>query len=389
MFTLNQQTTVQRLGVMATPNGSGSFPFADSDFYRQLCLSGHKSELEVIIFSLEAIDWNERTVACFTYKAEDRTWISNIYPLPKIIYDRCFCRSSKSYEQYRKLRSLLIRMPGVYLLGNGLSGKWEVQKTLSREQDLKLYLPITRQMKSLSHVQHWLQSHKEVILKPAAGSQGCGILHVMTMPGETPKYQIQGRNRDNQLLSHQCTGMSQLLSWIKTFTSNHHYLLQERLTLVTKDQIPFDVRSLMQKNENGLWQLTGLGVRCGKPGYVTANIHGGGYAVDSESFFQKHYGPMKADELMTELIRVSYQISTVLETYHGRLVELGIDFGIDDKGKLWILEANSKPGRSIFTHLQDMKKRQLSIDNPIRYAKFMIHRYINQPSQIIQEGNQQ
>lgn len=389
MFTLTKQMANERLGIMAAPNGNKPFPFADGDFYRQLCLAGNKSKLEVFIFSLEAIDWNKHTVIGFTYKADDQKWIAKSYPLPKIIYDRCFYRSLSSYENYRKLRSKLIRTPGIYFLGNGLKGKWEVHETLNREPDLKDYLPITIQLKSVLLLKQWFQSNLEAILKPSAGSQGRGVLHIIKTKELQPAFLVHGRDRNNQYLKLHFTTINELLSWVKSFTQGHRYLLQKRLLLVAHDDVPFDVRSLIQKNEDGLWQLTGLAVRCGKPGTVTANLHGGGYALEPETFLSKQFGSKFAEELIQDLTRLSYQISSTLETSYGRLVELGIDFGIDANGRIWILEVNSKPGRSIFIHLRDKIARKKSIDNPIRYAKFMINRYINPPSQIIQEGNKQ
>ena len=34
----------------------------------------------------------------------------------------------------------------------------------------------------------------------------------------------------------------------------------------------------------------------------------------------------------------------------GIIGEIGFDFGIDTNGNVWLFEANSKPGRSIFSH---------------------------------------
>ncbi|TCZ75321.1 YheC/YheD family protein [Paenibacillus albiflavus] len=387
MLTLIKPNTTQRLGIMAAPNGSNNFPFADHNFYRQLCITGNQLNLEVFIFSLEAIDWNTESVEGFTYKVDNQKWAKNSYPLPKIIYDRCFYRTPSSFEKYRTLRSRLIRMPGVYLLGNGLKGKWEVHQTLNREPDLKAYLPFTKPLKSVQQLMKWLQMNHEAILKPSGGSQGRGVLHIRRRTQLQPEFQLHGRDRQNHYIHYHFDTMDELLGWIQVFTTNHHYLLQERLVLVTEDDVPFDVRSLMQKNEVGLWQLTGTAIRYGKSGTLTANLHGGGSATHPNDFLSKLFGSMKAKELIQDVTRLSYQISSTLETYHGRLVELGIDFGIDMNGQIWILEANSKPGRTIFTHLQDFKTHKRSIYNPIHYAKFMYNRYINQPSQFIQEGN--
>ena len=46
---------------------------------------------------------------------------------------------------------------------------------------------------------------------------------------------------------------------------------------------------------------------------------------------------------------LSAQLPSLLEEGFGRLGELGIDFGVDTKGRVWILEVNSKPGRRAFT----------------------------------------
>jgi len=387
MLTLIKPNTIQRLGIMAAPNGSKDFPFADHNFYRQLCIAGNQLNLEVFIFSLEAIDWNMESVEGFTYKVDNQKWVANSYPLPKIIYDRCFYRTPRSFEKYLTLRSKLILMPGIYLLGNGLKGKWEVHQTLNREPDLKAYLPFTMPFKSAQQLKKWLQMNHEAILKPSGGSQGRGVLHIRRRTQLQPEYQVHGRDRQNQYINYYFDTLHESLDWIQAFTTNHHYLLQERLVLVTEDDVPFDVRSLMQKNEAGIWQLTGIAIRYGKSGTLTANLHGGGSATHPNIFLSKLFGSMKAKELIQDLTRLSYQISSTLETYHGRLVELGIDFGIDMNGQIWILEANSKPGRTIFTHLQDFTTHKRSIYNPIHYAKFMYDRYINQPSQFIQEGN--
>ena len=49
----------------------------------------------------------------------------------------------------------------------------------------------------------------------------------------------------------------------------------------------------------------------------------------------------------------------------GIIGEIGFDLGIDRKGEVWLFEANSKPGRSIFTHPElkdfDLLTRKLSI----------------------------
>ncbi len=57
-----------------------------------------------------------------------------------------------------------------------------------------------------------------------------------------------------------------------------------------------------------------------------------------------------------KLVQAALTLSQELdEQIQGNIAEIGFDLGIDEKGKVWMFEANSKPGRSIFSH-PDLKK---------------------------------
>ena len=94
-----------------------------------------------------------------------------------------------------------------------------------------------------------------------------------------------------------------------------------------------------------------MAVRQGAPGSVTSNLHGGGHAEDAESFLRGKYGTEAAKAIVATAREIALRVPDVLEQYHGRLAELGVDLGVDADGKVWILEANSKPGRSAFAAL--------------------------------------
>ncbi|MEK1830725.1 YheC/YheD family protein [Priestia megaterium] len=47
---------------------------------------------------------------------------------------------------------------------------------------------------------------------------------------------------------------------------------------------------------------------------------------------------------------------------NGLIGELGFDFGVDYQGNVWLFEANSKPGRSIF-HTLPYEKRINKLEN--------------------------
>jgi hypothetical protein len=76
--------------------------------------------------------------------------------------------------------------------------------------------------------------------------------------------------------------------------------------------------------------------------------------------------------ILDRLETVSHLIPPFIEKHHGPLVELGIDVGVDRQGNVWILEVNSKPGRTIFTKTGELDIGKRSVQLPIYYARALL-----------------
>ncbi|SDN21846.1 YheC/D like ATP-grasp [Paenibacillus sp. yr247] len=372
---MRQCTHHPLLGIMVTEL-NGELPFASSDFYERLTYYGATQGLNVFVFSPNRINWKQEIVRGYTYVSERQEWIRKLFPLPSLIYDRCFFSSKDSYHQYRFHVRKLRGTPHIRFLGYGLSGKWEVDQILQKDSTLQLYLPETRMLTSGTGLRKWLYAKSDVFLKPQGGSQGRGAMHLhkVSKTDGNSSFHIKGRDAHNQSIEHQFNHFDPCWYWLRNQIGMRPYLMQDYLALHSTEGMAFDVRSLVQKNGRGLWESTGMAVRLGKPGSITSNLHGGGTAEDVSSFLTKEFGDTKASELIATLTTLSSRIPPVLESHHGRLAELGIDLGIDTYGRVWILEVNSKPGRTIFARLGNENARMKSIANPINYAGFLLNR---------------
>ncbi|MDU0205236.1 MULTISPECIES: YheC/YheD family protein [Paenibacillus] len=366
------------LGIMVTEL-KRELPFASSGFYQHLTYYGAREGLDVVVFSPNRIDWKGHTVRGYTYLTETKEWVPKLVPLPSLIYDRCFFNNKHSYEQYQYHVKKLRESPLIRFLGYGLGGKWEVDQILQKDRMISRYLPETNLLTSGSALRNWLQTREDVFLKPQGGSQGKGALHLHkenTMNGKST-YHIKGRNAHNGLVDHQFHDFYSCWQWLRSSIGNRPYLMQEYLHLHSSEGMAYDIRSLVQKNGSGIWESTGMAVRVGKPGSVTSNLHGGGSAEEVSAYLTREFGDTKASELIATLTMLSNRIPPLLETHHGRLAELGIDLGIDTWGRVWILEVNSKPGRTIFARMRNEKARLKSIANPIYYAGYLLHKKLS------------
>ncbi|TVY07414.1 YheC/YheD family endospore coat-associated protein [Paenibacillus cremeus] len=374
-----QHSGQHAMGILTTQTEDDP-PFLNRDFYRRLCLYGRRSGLTVFVFTPQGFDWPHLEVFGFTYD-DAHGWVPGRFPLPALVYDRCFFTSKQQYAEYRLALRRLQEHRSVRLLGCGLKGKWDTEQLLRRDGRFDRYLPQTQVLRSMRTLAAWLQDRREAVLKPQGGSQGRGVLLVRRegadAPGSTENdagasFSVRGRDARNRGLERRFAGEAALLRWLRRFVAQRSYLLQQYLLLQTRTGDAYDVRALVQKDGAGRWQLTGMAVRRGQGGSLTSNLHGGGTALPAEGFLAREFGPARAEELQRELTRLALQLPEALESRHGRLAELGIDFGVDTGGNIWILEVNSKPGRSIFTYVQDHHGRHEAIANPIRYARFLL-----------------
>jgi glutathione synthase/RimK-type ligase-like ATP-grasp enzyme len=166
------------------------------------------------------------------------------------------------------------------------------------------------------------------------------------------------------------------LHWIREFTGQRGYIIQPFLHLYSRKGRSFDIRVLMQKNEKGLWMGTGIAVREGAAGSMTSNLHGGGKALPVLPYLSGQFGADQTERITEVLRQLSEMIPPILESHFGRLGELGIDFGIDTNGDIWLLEVNSKPGRTSIRQAGDPVSAVLASENPLRYARYLLLRQL-------------
>jgi glutathione synthase/RimK-type ligase-like ATP-grasp enzyme len=363
-----------RLGILVTEK-SRTPPFTEQKFYQYLCALGDKCGLLVFVFSPGHIQWVTGTVTGYSYSYLNKRWNKGQFPLPDLIYDRCFFNNRKAYIDYHLQIQLLRRRTTIRFLGHGLKGKWQVIELLSKDPQISPYLPHTEKMLGIATIKRWLAEYGELFLKPHGGSQGRNVVYIREKIDNPDHYYVKGRDSKNQLFECSFAEFQSLYSWLKPFVNTRRYVIQRFLMLTTDTGEPFDIRSFVQKDRRGRWQLIGYAVRKGKPDSLTSNLHGGGIAEPVAPFLAQHYGDMSTS-ILENIQSISMRIATTLENYHGPLVELGIDLGIDQAGQLWLLEVNSKPGRTVFQHIGDQSARRLAVRNPIYYARYLWDRQL-------------
>lgn len=352
----------------------GSPPFAEKEYLRELSLASSRFGMSVFVFFPEdkpdSATLNHQ-ISGYIYKRDG--WVKETFPIPDIIYDRCLF---KNVKETSVAASFLGGLPETTwsMWSRGLPGKRRVYDLLKREQALSPFLPHTLSYtgsKSLSKAIDLFDG--ELFMKPSGGSHGRHTLYVNCKRADETI--LQGRDRSNSIFQKTILARD-LFHWVNNFTGRRRFIIQPYLKLSSREGSPFDLRVLAQKNARGRWTTTGMAVRQGPAEGKTSNLHGGGTAMSAPSFLESEFGVSLAGEIIACINHLSECIPPLLENGFGRLGELGIDFGIDCSGKVWLLEVNSKPGRRVFRQTGDIPAAKLSVENPLRYARYLLLRQL-------------
>jgi len=350
-------------------------------FYASLSEAADRLGIKLYVFSAATSAVDEHGLTCFRYMQQH--WVRMREPLPDIVYDRCFFTSRAERQTAAAVLEKICQYKKHIVLSGNLPSKLTVYEALSKDSRIAAYLPATDRFQSALQVQELLHRHSQgVVIKPSSGMQGKGIVRLRKLLLHSG-YSAQGRTIRNKPFAKYFPTEHALIRWIEAYKNRTQLLLQPYLSLTNAEDTPFDIRVLLQKDAAGQWRHTGSAARIGQNGSLTSNLHGGGSAVQAINWLIHSFGKAEAERLLSKLHIISHYTAEKLENSFGRFAELAFDFGLEPDGRVWLLEVNSKPGRTAFRLNGDQQAKQLSIERPLLYARLLSRRL--PPSSITNE----
>lgn len=347
------------LGILATPT-TRTPPFPEQSYYAYLSQAGRKIGLPVYVVLPNKIDFQSKTVIGYHYT--NKKWELKRLPLPSLVYDRVSNRK-KYLPAIRTLKSI----PSITFLGHVLGDKLRNHNHLIQHSGIATFMPPTELITSIQVVKHMLDSHDAIIIKPMQNSLGIGV---MKLTSKKDTHRAEGRDFQNKIFRRTFPNRAALLMWVRS-QLKVKMIIQPYLTLSSPEGVPFDIRVLVQKNESGQWSETGRAARAGVPNGLTSNLCGGGRAHSVPEFLGKYYNNEQLAQIERDISYIARELPPFLESRHGRLVELGIDVGVDRNGKVWLIEVNSKPGRASFRRIENGAYYRSVRLNPLKYAYYL------------------
>ncbi|CAG7631136.1 YheC/YheD family protein [Paenibacillus allorhizosphaerae] len=292
-------------------------------------------------------------------------WERTAFPLPNVIYNRLTSRkldNRSSVQQFvanAKSRNQAIFFNEKYL------NKTEVFDALRNESGLHIYLPESYLLRNFQQLKSMCTKYSVVFLKPITGSLGKGIIRIRRRPDGT--YMTHTTNLGGARKQSFPT-ITALFHSISGKVKAQRHQIQKGLDLITVNGRPVDFRALVQRGEDGQWDVTSIVARIAGNDHFVSNLARGG-TLSSVKEALARSGSSRDGH--AKLKRAALQIAKGIETHvSGHFAELGIDLAFDTQGRVWLIEVNSKPSKEENTPLAPDRKIRPSVRRLVQYVRF-------------------
>ena len=286
--------------------------------------------------------------------------------LTSFVYLRSLLLSKDSLsKKARPIVNWLKQREDVTFLGHGLPNKLDVYEVIKKDSYLSSYIPPTTPIESVEQLVQLLRTNDSLMIKPANGSQGKGIVK-LRQRGREIEASYQQNDIVNTILF---SSFQEFKNWFTKTTRDVLYIAQPHISFFPYERTPFDIRLLLQKGNDGAWKEIGRGIRQGERDSIVTNVSSGASIVPFENLLPR-IPRVHRQYVMDEINTICKTIPSVLENHFPSLFELGIDLCISRDFSIWILDLNSKPGRKIVMETAPEQK-EVMYKNVLSYCVYL------------------
>lgn len=322
----------------------------------QLTKANEHTGFILCFFSNRDVNMKKRSINGTYFNEKKGVWERKEFGYPNIIYRRNIL--PKRFE--KELLEQKVK-PLNYLHG---FNKWNVYEQLSKDKDYFQYLPLTFLYNKPNDLSKMFEISNKVYLKALRGGRGKQVIRAIKLSGGAYEYSYF----NNRLFRYKVNSFNDLIKGIVSFFGKRRFLIQQGIDLMTIDDKIVDLRAEVQKNGKGEIIVTAISVRVSQKN-APITTHADIYAFDN--FFKDimHYSEMEIIVLkkrINSFLNITYK---AIEKIYGPSGEIGIDIGLDKKGKLWFIECNSRSLKVSFFKAYDQETINQSYQNLLEYGK--------------------
>ncbi|NGP46181.1 hypothetical protein G4V62_14935 [Bacillaceae bacterium SIJ1] len=296
-------------------------------------------QAEAIFFNPAQIDFEKKLIFGQMYKFGE--WVEEVTYFPDVIYNDIPLRQDEPI--YRQLQQEGLPFT-THRLGKS---KLEFQEQMKQNAFLSKYVIDTISFKDVEQLDMLLQEHRTVFLKPNRGHKGLGIFIFEKFQDEIHVSNASGLQSK---IPHKELG--QYVMNIKDIEYHH---LQPGVNSVTREGNPFIIRSYVGRDGAGQWRLFFHYAAVSPSKNKIVNVSVGSSITYITQFLDQMYGE-NAKMIKLNLNKLAIETAKQTQSMVEPTVDaLGIDFGINEHGDIYMIEINAFPGTRPFEALVESR----------------------------------
>ena len=323
----------------------------------------NEDDVTLFFFSRDQVRFDRNQVLGIHYNPGARAWQLKPFPLPHLLYDRGGGMHPQAAPLLRKFRDLGIRN----INARHFFDKWDLHFRLSKLDGMRPHLPATVKGESAAHILRVLQQHGSIYVKKRRGSAGLGVIRLERLGPDRFRYDYSHGSR----LFSEVFSAGELLGILSRRLAPNSFIIQKPINLIRKGPCNIDFRSEVQRDGTGRLLVSGTTARIGRAGSpITSHTRTGDY-FPLEEFLPSilQLDARETREWQEKIHRFLLTVFRSVEEAYGPFGEMGIDFGLDARGQLWLIECNSKSAKVALYHAYGRQKVRQSFRNFLQYAK--------------------
>ncbi len=320
-------------------------------FYRSIATE--ELGIDIIVFSVDGI--RERRNKVTGYVPTSNGWRKTTTTIPKVIHKRVLYRQSAPLKTLRRLQR---RRGTLFVNPLRIQNKADMNKALTGDPAVAAHIPPTQALRWRPLIQA-LEAGTSIIIKPRIGSVGQGILRIEPTSGG--RFKVTSRTTR----VHTRAGLRKRL---RARLGSGRYIMQHYLMLARVDDKPFDLRVPVQRDGSGAWRLPGMVAKVAGPHPFLTNLAKGGRAIPGRQALESAFAPADAGRVVKSVNRLALNVAKAVAQSHPRAADLGLDIGVDQEGKAWLIEVNTRDQRITFFEAGLHDEFRTLYKNPLAYC---------------------
>jgi glutathione synthase/RimK-type ligase-like ATP-grasp enzyme len=226
--------------------------------------------------------------------------------------------------------------------------KYSKYNQLLHDDELADAMPETKRFTKITFME-MLSNYKTIIVKPRVGSNGYKVLKIT----ENKAQYVLHNSKKEEIFKD----VSMLYGRVKKITKSRKFLVQQYIPLAKINDRPFDIRAIVQRKIGFDWAVTGMYAKVANDGFFITNLRTKSKVIEvNKAILDSNIDSedeISVEEIHTKLNSIVLKTAAIFgEAFNNHNI-WGLDLGIDQTGKVWIIEANSTPGYKGFRMLKN------------------------------------